>query len=56
MSQGRGGRRGRMGGPKAAGPGGECICPRCGHRVSHVAGEPCTQKTCSKCGAQMTRA
>ena len=25
--------RGRMGGPYAAGPGGECLCPACGHRV-----------------------
>jgi len=24
---------GRMGGPYAAGPGGKCVCPSCGHRV-----------------------
>jgi hypothetical protein len=54
---GRGGGRGpgRMGGDKAAGPGGDCICPSCGYRVPHVAGQPCYQKKCPKCGAQMTR-
>jgi hypothetical protein len=54
---GRGGGRGpgRMGGPKAAGPGGNCVCPNCGHRVPHVAGQPCYQRQCPKCGTQMTR-
>ena len=46
---------GRGGGPFAAGPGGDCICPECGHKVPHVAGQPCNQKTCPKCGATMTR-
>ena len=50
---GRGG--GRMRGPLAAGPGGSCICPNCGHKVPHVAGQPCNQKTCPKCGATMAR-
>ncbi|TEU17885.1 MAG: hypothetical protein E3J25_01645 [Anaerolineales bacterium] len=55
---GRGGGRGpgRMGGPKAAGPGGDCVCPKCGHRAPHVVGQPCYQKKCPKCGTQMTRA
>ena len=54
---GRGAGRGpgRMGGSKAAGPGGYCICPSCGHRELHVAGEPCYQKKCPQCGAQMVR-
>jgi hypothetical protein len=54
---GRGGGRGpgRMGGDKAAGPGGECVCPNCGHRVPHAAGQPCYQLKCPKCGTQMTR-
>ena len=47
--------RGRMGGPKASGPGGNCICPACGHKVPHVAGQPCNQKVCPKCGTRMTR-
>lgn len=52
---GRGGGGGRMGGPKAAGPGGNCLCPKCGHREPHVAGQPCTEQTCPKCGTRMIR-
>jgi hypothetical protein len=52
---GRGGGRGRMGGPKAAGPGGSCVCPSCGHKVSHVAGQPCNDRECPKCGTAMVR-
>jgi hypothetical protein len=60
--RGRGGGRGqgrglgRMGGPKAAGPDGKCICPDCGHKVPHVVGQPCNEKKCPKCGTMMTRA
>jgi len=54
--RGRVGRgRGRMGGPRAGGPGGNCICPTCGHKVPHIAGQPCNQKVCPKCGIRMTR-
>lgn len=52
---GRGLGRGRGGGPFAAGPGGQCVCPGCGHAEPHVAGRPCNQKTCPKCGMTMTR-
>ncbi len=54
---GRGGGRGpgRMGGSKAAGPGGTCVCPNCGHKVKHTAGKPCYERECPKCGSQMTR-
>ncbi len=59
---GRGGRAsggraggGRGGGPLAAGPGGDCICPQCGHREPHQVGQPCTQRRCPKCGAMMAR-
>jgi hypothetical protein len=51
--QGQG--RGRMGGPFAAGPGGNCVCPNCGNTIPHVAGQPCNQRNCPKCGTQMTR-
>jgi predicted Fe-Mo cluster-binding NifX family protein len=51
-----GGARGRMGGPAAAGPGGTCVCQKCGERLPHTVGRPCNQKTCPKCGATMTRA
>jgi predicted Fe-Mo cluster-binding NifX family protein len=54
--QGHGQGAGRMGGPRAAGPGGFCVCPRCGEKVPHVAGQPCMQVSCPKCGTPMTRA
>ena len=56
IGSGRGGGkgRGRMGG-FAAGPGGSCVCPRCGYTTSHVTGNPCFQQTCPKCGSRMTR-
>jgi hypothetical protein len=44
-----------MGGPKAAGPVGECVCPKCGHREPHMRGIPCNQRQCPKCGAAMAR-
>jgi len=54
--RGLGGRRGgRMGGPQAAGPGGKCVCPKCGHTQDHVAGQPCREQTCPKCGTRMVR-
>ena len=48
-------KRGRMGGPFAAGPGGNCVCPSCGHKVAHTVGQPCNQMQCPKCGTNMTR-
>ncbi|MFO8018282.1 MAG: hypothetical protein R6U96_06570 [Promethearchaeia archaeon] len=61
---GRGGRgegrgsapgRGRQGGPKAAGAGGECVCPQCGKIVEHQVGVPCNQQNCPECGTRMVR-
>lgn len=56
FGRGRGG-RGRMGGPFAAGPGGFCICSntQCGYKIPHIAGQPCTQRKCLKCGSTMIR-
>jgi hypothetical protein len=51
--QGRG--PGRMGGSKAAGPGGDCICPTCGQRLPHQVGQPCYELKCPRCGVTMTR-
>ncbi len=51
--QWRGG-RGRMGG-FAAGPIGECVCPKCGTRIPHEPGKPCSQEKCPKCGTPMIR-
>jgi uncharacterized protein len=45
---------GRMGG-FAAGPSGNCVCPKCGYIESHQRGVPCYQKKCPKCQSLMTR-
>jgi len=50
----RPGRR-RMGG-FGLGPGGECVCPKCGTKVPHQRGVPCYQHKCPKCGTMMIRA
>jgi hypothetical protein len=63
MRQGRSGRRsgrgtgkrGRKGGDKAAGPGGNCVCPQCKHTVAHTTGQPCYEIKCPKCGTEMVR-
>jgi len=47
--------RGRMGG-FGAGPGGNCVCPKCGHKEPQIRGQPCYQKKCPKCKTRMTRA
>jgi hypothetical protein len=52
---GRGQGPGRMGGPKAAGPDGSCVCPACGHKVPHQVGQPCSSVKCPKCGVAMIR-
>lgn len=49
------GRAGRMGGPKAAGPTGYCICPQCGQKEPHQRGVPCVERKCPKCGITMAR-
>ena len=55
MGQGRGaGGGGRMGG-FAAGPGGTCVCPKCGYKEPQIRGQPCMNNKCPKCGSPMTR-
>ena len=45
--QGRG--RGGLGG------GGFCICPKCGQRTPHQAGQPCLDERCPSCGVALVR-
>ena len=48
--------RGRGGGNKpTSGPGGNCVCPKCGHKEPHVAGQRCLDSNCPKCGTKMVR-
>ena len=50
------GGRGRGGGNKpGSGPAGNCVCPSCGHKEPHVAGQRCIDRTCPKCGTRMIR-
>jgi predicted Fe-Mo cluster-binding NifX family protein len=53
--RGQGPGPGRMGGPFTAGPGEFCVCPKCGEKAPHTAGQPCQQMVCPKCGGPMTR-
>lgn len=55
MGRGAGDGMGRGGGPRAAGPGGLCVCPKCGHAEPHETGVQCFERMCPKCGTVMTR-
>lgn len=33
----------------------ECVCPKCGYRIPHQRGVPCTSQKCPKCGTIMIR-
>jgi hypothetical protein len=42
-------------GAKGSGPGGKCICAKCGYETEHQRGVPCSTIKCSKCGSPMAR-
>ena len=52
---GRGQGRNRNAGGFGLGPSGKCVCPKCGHEITHTRGTPCFQQKCPKCGTQMVR-
>lgn len=37
------------------GPGGFCICPKCGEKLEHQRGVPCLSVNCTKCETPMVR-
>lgn len=47
--------KGRMGGPKSAGPIGKCICISCNYEQEHQTGVPCNELKCPQCGKNMSR-
>ncbi len=51
---GRGGGRGLKGGG-AFGPGGYCVCAKCGAKIPHQRGVKCTDVKCPECGHTMVR-
>ena len=50
----KGGGQGRNKGG-AFGPGGFCVCAKCGHKIPHQQGTKCTTIKCEKCGTTMIR-
>jgi predicted RNA-binding Zn-ribbon protein involved in translation (DUF1610 family) len=51
---GRGGGHGRNKGG-GFGPGGFCVCAKCGEKIKHQQGVKCTDVKCPKCGHTMVR-
>ncbi len=42
-------------GGQGRGPGGECVCPKCGYRIKHQSGIPCSAIKCPKCNVILER-
>ncbi len=40
---------------KGSGPGGYCICPKCGYKIKHKKGTPCATIKCPKCNTKLVR-
>ena len=51
MTKGKGLGRGSGG----FGPDGICVCVKCGEKIPHQKGVPCTKIKCPKCGKTMIR-
>jgi predicted nucleic acid-binding Zn-ribbon protein len=37
------------------GPGGKCVCIRCGFEKPHQKGSPCREEKCPECGIRLFR-
>jgi len=53
--QRRGRFRGKVEEAGGRGPGGFCVCPKCGYRVEHQPGIPCSTLTCPNCKIPLRR-
>ena len=53
QGQGRGLGRNRKIGSALSDSG--CVCPSCGQKAQHKAGQPCYEQKCPKCKTKMTR-
>jgi len=42
-------------GGKGLGPGGKCVCRKCGYSVPHKRGVPCFKLRCPNCGSKLER-
>lgn len=40
---------------RGLGPGGYCVCPKCGYKVEHKRGIPCSKIKCPKCNVSLVR-
>ncbi|MFZ6031187.1 MAG: hypothetical protein ACOYYS_26050 [Chloroflexota bacterium] len=53
---GQGGRGQGGGNRPGSGPGGNCVCPKCGKTVPHTVGQRCMDISCPNCGTRMVKA
>ena len=47
--------RGKIEEARGGGPGGYCVCPKCGYKIPHQPGIPCSQLLCPKCKINLVR-
>ncbi len=47
--------KGKVSGAVGKGPGGECVCPKCGYKIPHQPGIPCSTLKCPNCKINLQR-